>query len=336
MPGKIVLKVTKNLLFLFAGIAMLYLAFRGSDLAELLNDIKQAKYSWILLSMVLGFGAFVSRGMRWIILLEPMGYKARLPSCVYSIIIGYLANLAIPRIGEVTRCTVMSKTDNIPVDKLFGTVILERIIDLFILMSLTVITVLLKVDQFGGFFMDLIKNNAASYPKIAMALGLMALAFTFLVAVLYFLRARFTMHPWAIKIRSFFLGLKEGLVSIKKIKNRRWFIIHTVMIWLYYYLMTWIVFYAFEETSGLGMIDGMFILIVGGFGMAAPVQGGIGAYHLIVSMGMVVLGIAQSVGLSYATVLHASQTILVLVLGVISLILVYFLNKGEVFNKQTE
>ena len=88
MSGKVVLKIAKNLLFLFAGLGMLYLAFQGHDLEELLNDIKQAKFGWIILSMVLGIGAFVSRGLRWIILLEPMGYKARISSSVYSIIIG--------------------------------------------------------------------------------------------------------------------------------------------------------------------------------------------------------------------------------------------------------
>jgi hypothetical protein len=228
----------------------------------------------------------------------------------------------------------MSKTEDIPVDKLFGTVILERIIDLFILVSLTVLIVLLKVEVFGAFFKDLIRDNAESYPKIVVMLGVLAMAFMALLVVLYVLRAKFTLHPWSIKIRAFFLGLKEGLVSIKNIKNRRWFLIHTFSIWFFYYLMTWIVFYAFEETSGLGMLDGLFILVVGGFGMAAPVQGGIGAYHLIVSMGMGVLGITEAIGLSFATVLHTSQTLLVLALGLLSLILVYFQNRRKLTNHQ--
>jgi uncharacterized membrane protein YbhN (UPF0104 family) len=109
---------------------------------------------------------------------------------------------------------------------------------------------------------------------------------------------------------------------------------HTFIIWFFYYLMTWIVFYAFDETSGLGMVDGLFILVVGGFGMAAPVQGGIGAYHLIVSMGMGVLGIDQTIGLSFATVLHTSQTVLVLFFGVLSLILVYLQNRKNDVNQQ--
>ncbi|HAW52819.1 MAG TPA: hypothetical protein DCX54_10915 [Flavobacteriales bacterium] len=333
MSGKLVLNVAKNLLFLIAGIAMLFLAFRGKDLQELIADIRQAKISWIVFSMILGFAAFVSRAIRWKILLEPMGYKPKVTSSVYSIIIGYLANLAIPRIGELTRCTVMSKTEDIPVDKLFGTVILERVIDLLILVFLTVLVVLLKVETFGNFFMNLIRDNAASYPKIALLLGIACVGFVLLLISLYILRARFTLHPWSIKIRSFFLGLKEGLVSVKNIKNMKGFVFHTFLIWFFYYVMTWIVFYAFEETSGLSMVDGLFILVVGGFGMAAPVQGGIGAYHLIVSMGMGVLGIDQTIGLSFATVLHTSQTFLVLALGVLSLILVYLQNRNNASNQ---
>ena len=322
MTGKIVWKVAKNLVFLLVGILLLYLAFRGNDLQQLIKDLERADYSWVLLSMVFGIGAFAARAFRWNILLEPLGYKPRKSSGIYSIIIGYMANLAIPRIGEVTRCTVMGKAEDIPVDKLFGTVILERIIDLIILLSLTMITVLLKVDQFGGFFIDLITEKTSSVDNMGVYLGILALTFLAFIALIYFLRSRFALHPFVVKVRSFFLDLKEGLVSIRRIKNRRGFIIHTALIWIFYYLMTWIVFYSIEETSHLGMVDGLFILVVGGFGMAAPVQGGIGAYHFIVSMGLGVLGIAKVSGLSYATIVHTSQTLLVLFAGLISFILI--------------
>ena len=322
MAANIVWKVVKNLLFLLAGVALLYLAFRGNDLGQLVRDIERADYTWVGLSMVLGVGAFVARALRWNILLEPLGHRPRVTSGIYSIIIGYLANLAIPRIGEVTRCTVMGKAEDIAFDKLFGTVILERIIDLFMLFSLTLITILLKVEEFGGFFFGLISDKAASIDNFGLYLLLAGMAALAFVVVIYTLRSRFALHPFAIKVRTFLLGLKEGLVSIRKIRNIKAFIFYTLMIWLCYYLMTWVVFYSIEETSHLNMVDGLFILVVGGFGMAAPVQGGIGAYHLIVSMGMAVLGVESVAGLSYATIVHTSQTILVLVFGLVSFILI--------------
>ena len=335
MSGKILLKVLKNLSFLFIGLLLLYLAFRGQDLNKLLDDLKNAHYGYVGLSLVFGFMAYVSRGVRWLILLEPMGYKPRLSTSVYSIIVGYFANLAIPRIGEITRCTTMNQSENIPVDKLFGTVILERIIDLIMLFILTLSVILLKVDQFGGFFLDLMTSNKEKYPGIVKALVILAIAGLVGLVLLYLLRSRINNFPLAVRIRTFFLGIKEGLVSIKNIRNRRGFYFHTLMIWACYYIMTWIVFYSIEETSHLGMIDGLFILVVGGYGMAAPVQGGIGAYHFIVSLGLGVLGIASVPALSYATIVHTSQTLFTLIIGSVSLVLLYFARRNSVIKNPT-
>ena len=327
MSRKIAFKIAKNLTFLFVGVGLLYLAFKGNDLSLLIEDLKNARYGWVMLSMTLGIVAFISRAIRWRILLSPMGYHPRITTSVYSIIIGYLANLALPRIGEITRCTVMSQAENIPVDKLFGTVILERIIDMFLLMSATTIVILLKVDLFGGFFLNLLTSNSEKFPDLFMYLSVLTGIGVIFLAILYFMRQQLLRLTFVRKIREFFLGLKEGLVSVRKINNKGGFFFHTFLIWFCYYLMTWVVFYAIEDTAVLGWIDAMFILVVGGFGMAAPVQGGIGAYHLIVSMGLGVLGIAQGPALSYATIVHASQTLVVLVTGLISMILLYLSKK---------
>jgi uncharacterized membrane protein YbhN (UPF0104 family) len=327
MASKILLNSLKNIAFLLIGLALLYLAFRGSDLKQLVADLKEANYFYVSLSLAFGLIAYYSRGARWLIILEPMGYKAKLSNSVYSIIIGYFANLAIPRIGELTRCTIMNQAEDIPVDKLFGTVIMERIIDLILLLSLTLLTVLLKVDQFGGFFLDLINANKDKYPAVMSALIVLIGLGLVGIVLLYLMKSRLSHFPLAIKIRTFFLGIKEGLVSVRKIKNLRGFYFHTFLIWICYYFMTWVVFYSIEATSSLTMVDGLFILVVGGFGMAAPVQGGIGAYHFIVSLGLAVLGIANGPALSYATIVHTSQTLLVLLAGSISFGLIYLNNR---------
>lgn len=327
MAGKFLFKVLKNLAFLVIGLVLLYLAFKGQDLEKLITDLKSANYFYVLLSVLFGMGAYFARAARWLILLEPMGYTPKLSNSLYSIIIGYFANLAIPRIGEITRCTTLNQAENIPVDKLFGTVILERIIDLMFLASLTVVTILLKVDLFGGFFFDLLSSNKEKYPKMMNLIIISGFIIIFLLTLLYFLRSRLGHFKFVYKIRTFFLGIKEGLISIKKIKNKRWFIFHSLSIWVCYYLMSWVVFYSIEETSNLGLIDGLFILVVGGFGMSAPVQGGIGAYHFIVSLGLGVLGIASAPALSYATIVHTSQTLFILLAGSVSLALLYVSNK---------
>lgn len=328
MSRKVGLKILKNLLFLGIGLALLYMAFRDHDLKALLREMREANYTWVIVSLFFGIVAYMARGLRWLILLEPMGYKPRLSSSVYTIIVGYFANLAIPRIGELTRCTTMSRAESIPVDKLFGTVILERIIDLIILMTVTVLTVLLKVDLFGKFFLDLFSANTERFPSLVPVL---LIAFVCVVAtlfVLYRLRSKVMRFPIMMKVREFILGLKEGITSIRKIRNRKGFFFQTFLIWLSYYMMTWVVFYSVDETSHLNMIDGLFILVVGGFGMAAPVQGGIGAYHFIVSLGLGVLGVESNAALSYATIVHTSQTLLVLLAGSIALIILYFMKKN--------
>lgn len=327
MSKKIMLKVIKNLAFLSIGLLLLYLAFKGQDLQKLIDDVKEANYTYIALSILFGIGAYISRGIRWLILLEPMGYQPKLSNSIYTIIVGYFANLAVPRIGELTRCTTMNQAEKIPVDKLFGTVILERIIDLIMLLSLTLVTVLLKVDEFGGFFLDLFNANKEKYPQITSILIVLIILALLGFLLLYLLRSRINNFPMAIKVRSFFLGIKEGIISIKKIRKKGGFILHTLVIWTCYYLMSWVVFYALDETSHLGLIDGLFILVVGGFGMAAPVQGGIGAFHFIVSLGMGVLGISAGPALSYATIVHTSQTLFVLFAGSLSLALLYLNNR---------
>ncbi len=329
MSGKILLKILKNLAFLVVGLGLLYLAFEGQDLDQLWHDLQEANYLYVFISIFFGFAAYWSRGARWLILLEPMGYKPRLSSAVYSVIIGYFANLAIPRIGEITRCTAMSQAEDIPVDKLFGNVILERIIDLVMLLSITLITILLKIDQFGGFFLDLISANKDRYPALINTLVVLTILGVAGLILLYLLRSRLNNFAFAQKVRGFFLGIKEGLLSIRKIRNRRGFFFHTFFIWFSYYIMTWVVFYSIEDTAGLTMIDGLFILVVGGFGMAAPVQGGIGAYHFLVSRALVVLGVASIPALSFATILHTSQTLSMLVFGSLSLALLYFNRRNK-------
>jgi len=183
--------------------------------------------------------------------------------------------------------------------------------------------------------MDLIRLNKDKYPVLVNILIVFVVVGTIGLVLLYLMRSRLHNIPFANKIRTFFLGIKEGLGSIRKIKNRKGFYLHTLFIWLCYYLMTWIVFYSFEETSHLGLVDGFFILVVGGFGMAAPVQGGIGAYHFLVSLGMGVIGVSSVPALSYATIVHTSQTISVLVVGSISLGMLYLNKKKRPIKKST-
>ena len=318
-------KWIKYILFFGIGVLLLFLAFNNQNPQELIEQLKTVDYLWVWLSMLFGFLAFISRGLRWIILLENLGYRANPLNSIYAVSIGYFTNLAIPRAGEVTRCTSLSQSENIPVNKLFGTIILERTIDFIILVSLIGFTFLVEFDAFSQFFTSLFADGEEAPSN----LGFFAIAI-FSTLLMLFLVFKNKLKQTAIyqKIAGFLQGVADGFKSIKGIQNKWAFWGHTLFIWLMYYLMTYVCFFAIESTQLLSPIDGLFIMVVGGLGMVAPVQGGIGAYHLVVKIGLMILGISADAALLFATVVHTCQTLMTLFVGSISLLML-FLSKRK-------
>ena len=318
-------KWIKYILFFGIGVLLLFLAFNNQNPQELIEQLKTVDYLWVWLSMLFGFLAFISRGLRWIILLENLGYRAKPLNSIYAVSIGYFTNLAIPRAGEVTRCTSLSQSENIPVNKLFGTIILERTIDFIILLSLICFTFLVEFDAFSQFFTNLFADGEEAPSN----LGFFSIAI-FSTLLILFLVFKDKVKQTAIyqKIAGFLQGVADGFKSIKGIQNKWAFWGHTLFIWLMYYLMTYVCFFAVESTQLLSPIDGLFIMVVGGLGMVAPVQGGIGAYHLVVKIGLMILGISADAALLFATVVHTCQTLMTLFVGSISLLML-FLSKRK-------
>lgn len=313
-------KWIKYILFFGMGVLLLYLAFNNQNPQELIEQLKTVDYLWVWLSMLFGFLAFISRGLRWIILLDNLGYRAKSLNSIYAVSIGYFTNLAIPRAGEVTRCTSLSQSENIPVNKLFGTIILERTIDFIFLVSLICFTFLFKFDAFSQFFTNLFADGEETTSN----LGFFAIAIlsTLLLLFLVF-RNKLKQTIIYQKIAGFLMGVADGFKSIKGIRHKRIFWGHTLFIWLMYYLMTYVCFFAIESTHLLRPIDGLFIMVVGGIGMVAPVQGGIGAYHLVVKIGLMILGISADAALLFATLVHTCQTLMTLFVGSISLLMLF-------------
>ena len=318
-------KWIKYILFFGFGVLLLFLAFNNQNPKELIEQLKTVDYLWVWSSMLFGFLAFISRGLRWIILLENLGYSAKPMNSIYAVSIGYFTNLAIPRAGEVTRCTSLSQSEKIPVNKLFGTIILERTIDFIILVSLICFTFLVEFDAFSQFFTNLFADGEEATSN----LGLFAIAI-FSTLLMLFLVFKSKLKQTAIyqKISDFLHGVADGFKSIKGIQNKWAFWGHTLFIWLMYYLMTYVCFFAIESTQLLSPIDGLFIMVVGGLGMVAPVQGGIGAYHLVVKIGLMILGISADAALLFATLVHTCQTLMTLFVGSISLLML-FLSKRK-------
>ncbi len=247
--------------------------------------------------------------------------------------VGYLANLALPRLGEVTRCGSLSKAEKIPFNILLGTVIVERIIDVISLFICLVFTAIIEYDRLGSFLKDTIltpimeKANqlVGSTLFIAAAVtGIIVLA----AIVFYFIRKNKKSTEES-KIVHLIKGLINGLRSIGQLEKPWAFLFHSVLIWTMYFFMAYLCFFSLPFTSNLGWTAGMFVLVVGGLGMSAPVQGGIGAYHLLVSQGLMLFGLSQQDGLAFATLLHTSQMLVIIFFGGISFLLLFLSNKEK-------
>ena len=311
--------ILKYIVFLAIGGVLFYLAFRNTEFEKLINDFREANYWYILASMIMGFLAFVSRGLRWTLLLAPLGRKPGTWNSIHSISIGYFSNMLVPRAGELARCTALNRVDKIPVNRLFGTVILERVVDFIMLILLVLLTFILKFDELMSFFETAFENqnepsdSSATFLKVAIAVG-----FLLILVVLYLMRARFAHLPLYHRVREFWWGIKDGLKSVSKLESKWPFIFHTVFIWAMYYLMVYVCFFAIEPTQHLTISDGLFIVIVAGLGMVVPTPGGIGAYHYLVMLGLGVLGVAKDDGVSFATLVHTGQMVMTIIAGFIA------------------
>lgn len=327
---KKILDVLKFLLFLTLTIVLLYFAFKGMDFKQLWESLKNANYFWVLLSLVFAFIAYLSRAIRWKLLIEPLGYEITSKKTFYALMIGYTANFAFPRIGEITRCATLTKTDKIPMEKLIGTVILERICDLIVLVLLIVFLFIFRINFFGKFlnehlFIPIKHKFSLIFNFSTIQLLMMFFIFFGLLGIIFILRKKIKNNMIFLKVFGFFKGILTGFKTILQMKKLGGFLFHTLLIWVMYLLMTYTVFFALDSTSHLTFVDGIFILVAGGIGMSVPTQGGFGSYHISVSLGLTLYGITD--GLVYATLAHSSQSVFAILLGTFSMISIFFINK---------
>ncbi|MCK5907874.1 MAG: flippase-like domain-containing protein [Flavobacteriales bacterium] len=318
--NKKLVSTVKYSIFFFIGMLLIYLVFKDADLEKMYNDLKSADYKWMILSFVMGYAAYISRGLRWLQLLEPMGYKPKAINAINSVAITYFTNLALPRAGEVARATSLNQSEGIPVDKLLGTIVIERIIDMIFLLSLMVLTVIIRYEDLISFFESALSQDESSTSSDGSSF-LIYFGATILVLLIiaFLLRNRIKETTIYDKIRAFLSGIKEGIITVKHMKNKGIFIAHSFFIWIMYYLMVYVIFFAMPETNNLTISDGIFIMAVGSLGMIAPVPGGMGAYHGAVMLGLFLLGIPKEIGLSFAVIVHTTQTLVAIISGPIAI-----------------
>jgi uncharacterized protein (TIRG00374 family) len=328
------IQVSKFLGFLIVGVLLLWLAFRKTDFDVLWSELKVAKYSWLALSVLFGAFAYFSRARRWELLINPLGYRPSFINTFYALMIGYLANLALPRIGEISRCVALGKKEKIPVDQLIGTVVVERTIDLISLLTIMLVLVFTSSDQIVQFLRESIFKPLEE--KVMMVFGvtwiLWVILFLLSVVALILLikyKKRLRKIRFFSKMFDVARGIINGLKTITGLQRKWEFIFHTIFIWINYALMTWVIVFSLESTSHITFPQSIFLLVIGGLAMSAPVQGGLGVFHYTISRGLVIMGVPMEDGLVYALLTHESQLIFVAIVGAISFFLLFRKDKED-------
>uniref|UniRef100_UPI004047A73B lysylphosphatidylglycerol synthase transmembrane domain-containing protein n=2 Tax=Roseivirga sp. TaxID=1964215 RepID=UPI004047A73B len=332
VKAKDFLKFTIALAF-SAGI--FWYVYKDFDINEALVSLKKFDYRWVVLSIVLSFGSHFLRALRWGQLLEVSGKKSSLMMNYLAVMIGYLANTVFPRLGEITRCGIVSKKEGIPMTFAVGTVFTERLIDLIILLLLTAMTFVLEFSRLSTYFSSTFEHLASLLYTYWWLLTLMILAgaWTFWY---FILSKRPTKNKWVEKIRKLIMQLYSGILSITKIKRPMLFWINTIAIWVLYFLMLYVISFGSEETNNLGPLAGLAILVMGSFGMAAPTANGVGTFHAFVAGILVLYGLPEGEGKIFALILHTSQLFTVIVFGTISLILINFTKSHNINGEQKQ
>ena len=302
-------------------------AVREQDLSRIGQTLREADYRWLVLTLVLSALGYASRAYRWKMQLDSATStaKASYPEVYHAMMVGYLANLVLPRMGEVIRCSILRRTTQVPVEVSLGTVVAERIIDVVVLLSLLGLTLLVDFNRFWtwvsdwlmtGRFDALARNRTTLLVAGAIAVLLLAGALFGLLRNLERLRQ----NSFFNRLVGFVRGMLAGVFSVLKMERKGVFLVHTLFTWVIYFLTSYLTFFAFPETSHLGLVSGLAVLTFGAFGMAAPVSGGIGTFHLLVQSTLLVYGVSKEGGIAYALVAHGSQTLLVVLMGGISFV----------------
>lgn len=316
--------ILRYVLWIAVAVVLLYFSFRGVNWKDFWAALVNCNWAWVLASMLIGLLALFLRGLRWQMLLMPIDPDTRVSSCFNGINICMLVNIVLPRVGEVVRCGYVTST-RATFDKVFGTVVVDRIWDAISMLAVFVIMLSLLWHRFGSFFEEhLFSSLSAKVPALIAIAVIAVIALVLLFWLSYRLRDRGRF--WG-KVRKIVEGFGEGLKSCFHMEKGWLFIVYTAAIWACYWLMSATIIWAIqgidpasigtntaealEKVRQLGLADALFLMFAGALSSLIPVPGGFGAFHSVVSLALSsVYGIPFSIGLIFATLSHESQIIM--------------------------
>ena len=295
-----------------------YSKFTPQQLEEISAYFKKTDYTFVILSVVFNLLSHISRAYRWNFLLEPLGYKPRLLNNFMAVSVAYIMNIFIPKSGEVSRALIINKYEDVPFDKAFGTIISERVVDLLFLFGFTIIALLLQFDKLSEFLLNVL--------PIHIIYNLIAVLSVFLV--LFLLALKFSKSSIIKKILRFFSGLKDGVLSILKMKKNGSFIVHSFLIWGLYLLSFYTATFALNETSTIAFSTLIITFVVGSFSFAFT-NSGFGSYPFFVAGILAIFSIPETVGTAFGWIVWTSSIASIVFFGGLSLLILPFYNKEK-------
>lgn len=312
----------KIILPLAVGFFFIYLSYNNTSEEErnlIYSYIQKADLRFVMLSVFFGILSHLSRAYRWKYLLSPLGYQPRFINSALAVLIAYIANLGIPRSGEILRATTLSSYEKIPFEKTFGTIVAERLVDLLILIGFVLNALILQFDIIWSIL------GEKKISPLQILIGL-----TFVIIGYIALKKLFALsqNPLLIRIKNFFWGLAEGVMSLKNMPNKGLFIGHTLFIWLMYLAMFYVIKWTVPETASLGMNAMLPAFVVGGIAISAT-NGGIGIYPFSVALVLAAFNISNESGLAFGWIMWTSQTLMIIIFGSLSFFVLPLVNRQQ-------
>lgn len=328
--NKLLINFLKFAASLAIGIGLIYWSlgkFNESQKEQILEAFKDADYKWLILLILVGFLSNFSRTKRWILLLRSINYDPSFANTFFAVTLMFFANLFFPRLGEISRCTILAKYEKVPIEKSIGTMVLERIIDLFSILTLGIILLFVENERLYKIFRDTFEVISNKLHIGATIQYVIFFAIFICIIVIYISnRNGLFSTTYFDKVKEKLTGLWQGVISIKNLTQKWEFLFHTVFIWVCYILMPYFGFKCLTETFDLGITAAIACVFFGGFAMVLT-QGGIGAFPITIQKVLSLYAINNIIGLSYGWISWSAQTISVIIGGVLSLMLLMVLNK---------
>ena len=310
--------ILKVVLPLLLGVVLVWYSLSQISVSTLIQYFKNADYTWIVLGVIMGILSHLSRAYRWLYMAEPLGFKPKFVNSVMAVYSAYLINFTIPRAGEIARASILTNYENIPFDKGFGTIVAERVADTIMLLLIIAIALFLEFDIIYNFFAD--KLN-----PISLIIGSVALV---ILALSLFLFIKKSTSKFATKIKTLLTGLIEGALSIFKMRKKWAFIFHTIFIWVMYVSMFYVTTLALPELDNISIAAVLIGFIFASFSIAAT-NGGIGSFPEAIVLAFIWFNMAEEPSRAFGWIMWSTQTLVIIVLGGLSLIYLPIYNRNK-------